>query len=82
MEQKKLHNISKVIGHNQNTQWKIRIVSENVKFPKDHILASYDVKSISTNFSWDEAIEFALKRMYAEREIERSISRLHMKNSL
>ena len=42
---------------------------KNVKFPKDHIFASFDLKSMFTNLSLDETINFALKRIYIEREV-------------
>lgn len=53
---------------------------ENVKAPKDYLLALIDVKSLFTNVPHDKTIEFALKRICIEREIEASISRADMKD--
>ena len=53
---------------------------ENVKAPKDYLLASIDVKSLFTNAPHDKTVEFALKRICIEREIETSISRVDVKD--
>ena len=50
--------------------------------PNDHLLVSFDVKSLFTNVPLDETIEIILNRMYDKNEISTDITKSEMKELL
>ena len=55
---------------------------KNVKVPDGHQLISFDVKSLFTNVPLQKTIDIILKRIYANEEINTSISKKDMKDML
>ena len=55
---------------------------KNVKVPDGHQLILFDVKSLFTNVPLQKAIDIILKRIYENKEINTSISKKDMKDTL
>ena len=55
---------------------------KNVKVPDGHQLISFDVKSLFTNVPLQKTIDIILKRIYENKEINTSISKKDMKDTL
>ena len=55
---------------------------KNLKVPDGHQLISFDVKSLFTNVPLEKTIDIILKRIYGNEEINTSISKKDMKDTL
>ena len=70
---------------NQDITSKTKYFVENIKkehIPNDHLLVSFDVKSLFTNVPLDETIKIILNRIYDKNEISTDITKSEMKELL
>ena len=65
----------------KNTKYFVKKI-EKKHIPNDHLLVSFDVKSLFTNVTLDETIKIILNRIYDKNEISTDITKSEMKELL